>query len=172
MIYVDTSVVVRYLTGDDSERSPAAAAVIETDDTRAISIVSILEAAHVLRTGYGYERRDIAEALIGLTERRNVVVPEVLKDHVLRWLDEWRDGAAESIGDALIAASMSAQAAEAIVTFDRGFPAGEWAVLSGPRITDDLMIQAEIRRRPVSASKSASNEATAAGPSSSAAAAR
>ncbi len=133
MIYIDTSVVVRYLTGDDPERSPAATAVIETDDPRAISIVSIMEAAHVLRTGYRYERRDIAEALIGLIERRNVVVPEVLKDHVLRWLDGWRDGRADSIGDALIAASMSAQAAEAIVTFDRGFPADEWVVLTGPR---------------------------------------
>ncbi len=133
MIYVDTSVVARYLTGDDPERSPAAALVIETDDRRAISVISILEAAHVLRTGYGYERRNIAEALIGLTERRNVVVPEVVKEHVLRWLDEWRDGRAGSIGDALIAASMSAGAAQAIVTFDRGFPAGEWAVLSGPR---------------------------------------
>lgn len=71
--------------------------------------------------------------MIGLTERRNVVVPEVLKEHVLRWLDEWRDGGADSIGDAHIAASMSAQAAEAIVTFDRGFPEGEWAVLTGPR---------------------------------------
>jgi len=132
VIYVDTSVVVRYLTGDDPERSPAAAAVIETDDPRAASVISILEAAHVLRPGYGYERRNIAEALSGLTERRNIVVPEVLKEHVLRWLDEWRDGGADSIGDALIAASMSAQAAEAIVTFDRGFPAGEWAILSGP----------------------------------------
>jgi len=63
----------------------------------------------------------------GLLERRNVVVPEVLKEHVLRWLDAWRDGVVESIGDALIAASMSAHSAEAIVTFDRGFPPGDWA---------------------------------------------
>ena len=133
MIYVDTSIVVRYLTGDDPERSPAAASVIETEDPRAVSIVSILEAAHVLRTGYQHERRDIASALIDLVERRNVVVPEFLKEHVLRWLDAWRDGSVESIGDALIAASMSANSAEAIVTFDRGFPAGEWALLTGPR---------------------------------------
>ena len=132
MIYLDTSVIVRYLTGDDPQRSIAAAVAIETDDARAISIISILEAAHVLRTGYGYERRNIAEALIGLTERQNVVVPEVLKDHVLRWLDQWRDGGADSIGDALIAASMAARAATAIITFDRGFPTGEWSVLSGP----------------------------------------
>ena len=133
MIYVDTSIVIRYLTGDDPERSPAAAAVIETEDERAISIVSILEAAHVLCSAYGYERRNIANALIGLLERRNLIVPEYLKDHVLRWLDAWRDGGADSIGDALIAASMSAHSAEAIVTFDRGFPAAGWKVLAGPR---------------------------------------
>jgi len=129
VIYVDTSIVIRYLTGDDPERSPAAAAVIETEDERAISIVSILEAAHVLRSAYGYERRNIANALIGLLERRNLIVPEFLKDHVLRWLDAWRDGGADSIGDALIAASMSAHSAEAIVTFDRGFPRGR---MEGP----------------------------------------
>lgn len=132
MIYVDTSVLVRYLTGDDPRILPAATAVIETEEPRAISIISILEAAHVLRTVYGHDRPGVATALIGLIERQNVVVPEFLKDHVLRWLDAWRNGAAESVDDALIAASMSAHAADAIVTFDRGFPPGAWAVLTGP----------------------------------------
>jgi predicted nucleic acid-binding protein len=132
VIYVDTSIIVRYLTGDDPERSPAAAAVIDTEDLRAVSIVSIVEVAHVLRSEYHHERRGIASALLGLVERRNVVVPEFPKEHVLRWLDAWRDGAADSIGDALVAASMFAHSAEAIVTFDRGFPAGDWAVLTGP----------------------------------------
>ena len=133
MIYIDTSIIVRYLTGDDPERSPAAAVVVESVERRAVSIISILEAAHVLRSGYGHERRAIADALIGLLERRNVDVPEFPKEHVLRWLDAWRDGRVDSIGDALIAASMSAHASDAIVTFDRGFPAGEWKVLAGPR---------------------------------------
>jgi predicted nucleic-acid-binding protein len=133
VIYVDTSIVVRYLTGDDPERSPAAAIAIETEEPRALSIISILETAHVLRTGYGHERRPIAEALIGLVERQNIVVAELPKEHVLRWLDAWRDEGAESIGDVLIAASMSAQAAKAIITFDRTFPTGDWKVLAGPR---------------------------------------
>ena len=114
-------------------RVPAVTAVIETEEPRAVSIISILEAAYLLRSGYHHDRSGIAIALIGLIERRNVVVPEFVKEHVLRWLDAWRDGAADSIGDALIAASMSAHSAEAIVTFDRGFPAGDWAVLTGPR---------------------------------------
>ncbi|MBA2372810.1 MAG: PIN domain-containing protein [Chloroflexi bacterium] len=131
-MYVDTSIIVRYLTADDPARLPAASAVIETEEPRAVSIISILEAAHVLRSAYGHDRPNVAAALIALVERRNILVPEFLKEHVLRWLDAWRDGAADSIGDALIAASMSAHAADAIVTFDRGFPKGEWAVLTGP----------------------------------------
>ena len=131
-MYVDTSVIVRYLTGDDPARSRAAAIVIETQATRAISVISLLEAAHVLRWDYKHERRNIASALIDLVARRNIIVPEFLKEHVLRWLGAWRDGTADSIGDALIAASMSSTQAEAIATFDRRFPLGDWTVLSDP----------------------------------------
>ena len=131
-MYVDTSVIVRYLTGDDLARSRAAAIVIETQAIRAISVISLLEAAHVLRWEYRHERRNIAAALIDLVARRNIIVPEFLKEHVLRWLGAWRDGTADSIGDALIAASMSSTQAQAIATFDRRFPLGDWTVLSDP----------------------------------------
>ena len=134
MIYVDTSVVIRYLTGDDPARTATATAVIETQASRAVSIVSILEASHVLRTAYAYERRNIASALMGLVSRRNVIVPEIAKDHVLRWLNGWGDGTVGSAGDALIAASMSAHDAEAIAMFDAGFPPGSWTILTGPQL--------------------------------------
>ena len=108
-------------------------AIIESSDLRAISMISVLEASHVLRTAYGHERGDVAAALIALIARRNVVVPEFEKEHVLLWLEAWRKGSAESPGDALIAASMSAFGAEAIATFDSGFPQGPWSILSGPQ---------------------------------------
>jgi predicted nucleic acid-binding protein len=133
VIYVDTSVVIRYLTGDDPVRTPAAMAIIETRTQRAISIMTILEAAHVLRTSYDYERRNVAAALVDLIARRNVVVPEFAKEHVFRWLEAWRDGSVGSPGDALIAASMSTNDAEGIATFDTGFPQGAWTILSGPQ---------------------------------------
>ena len=85
----------------------------------------------MLRTAYAYERRSIAAALIDLVSRRNVVVPEFAKDYVLRWLSLWGNGTVGSVGDALIAASMSAHDGEAIATFDAGFPPGAWAILSG-----------------------------------------
>lgn len=130
MIYVDTSVLIRYLTGDDLVRMSAAIGFIETRAERAVSIVSILEASHVLRTAYAYERENIAAALVDLISRRNIVVPEVAKDHVLRWLDLWGSGTVGSVGDALIASSMSAHGAEAIAAFDSGFPGGSWTILS------------------------------------------
>jgi predicted nucleic acid-binding protein len=133
VIYVDTSVVIRYLTGDDPVRTSAAMAIIETRSARAVSIVSILEASHVLRTAYAYERQNIASALVDLVSRGNVIVPEFAKDHVLRWLNLWGNGTVGSAGDALIAASMSAYEAEAIATFEAGFPPGAWAILSGPQ---------------------------------------
>ena len=95
--------------------------------------MTILEAAHVLRTTYAYERRNIAGALVDLISRRNVVVPEFAKEHVLRWLEAWRNGSVGSVGDALIAASMSAHDARAIATFGSGFPLGAWTILSGPQ---------------------------------------
>ncbi len=130
-MYVDTSVVIRYLTGDDPVRTAVATGIIETRSARAVSIVSILEASHVLRTAYSYERSNIASALIDLVSRRNIVVPEFSKDHVLRWLSLWGNGTVGSAGDALIAASMSAHGAIAVATFDSGFPVGAWTVLSG-----------------------------------------
>lgn len=133
MIYVDTSVVIRYLTGDDPVKTPAAMAIIETRASRAISIVSVLEASHVLRTAYAFDRGSVAAALIALISRRNVVIPEFEKEHLLLWLEAWRKGSTTSPGDALIAASMSAHGAEAIATFDTGFPPGAWTILSGPQ---------------------------------------
>jgi predicted nucleic acid-binding protein len=131
--YVDTSVVIRYLTGDDPVRTSAAMAIIETRAERAVSMIAILEASHVLRTAYAYERRTVASALMDLVSRRNVIVPEFAKDHVLRWLKAWGEGTVDSAGDALIAASMSANEAEAIATFDVGFPRGAWTVLAEPQ---------------------------------------
>lgn len=133
MIFVDTSVVVRYLTGDDPVRTAAATAIIETRVPRAVSIVSVLEAAQVLRSAYAYERGSIASALMDLLARQNIIVPEVAKDHVLHWLSSWGNGTVGSAGDALIAASMSAFDGEAIATFDAGFPAGSWTILTGPQ---------------------------------------
>jgi predicted nucleic acid-binding protein len=127
--YVDTNVIVRYLVGDDPVRARAAAIVIDSDRPLSLSIVSVLEAAHVLRVSYGRGRQEIARALVDLLARENITVPEVPTKTVMFVLVRWRDGEIDSVGDALIAASMLASAAGEVYSFDATFPAIGWRVI-------------------------------------------
>jgi len=72
VISVDTSVVVRHLVGTPEALARRATAVIEGDGVVGISVVVLLETAHVLRTQYDVPRSDVLEALIGLITRDNV----------------------------------------------------------------------------------------------------
>ncbi len=130
--YVDTSVVMRYLSGDDPGRMAAASVIIETTEPRLISIITVLEAAHALRWEYRYQRQPIARSLIDLITRANISVPEVPKETVRSCLQLWHDGGADSIGDALIAASMLINQADRVFSFDRRFPRLGWEVLTAP----------------------------------------
>ncbi len=127
--YIDTNVVVRYLIGDDPARAAAAAAVIDSDRPLALSILSVLETAHVLRVSCGRNRAEIAQALVQLLARENVSVPEVPTETVMFALSRWRDGEIESVGDALIAASMLASVATEVHSFDATFPSLGWQVV-------------------------------------------
>jgi len=61
VIGLDTSVVVRYLVGSPHAEAAEAAALIDGDDECGISLVALAEAAHVLRTQYEVEQRDIID---------------------------------------------------------------------------------------------------------------
>jgi predicted nucleic-acid-binding protein len=67
VIGIDTSVIVRYLVGWPRAQARRAAALIDDDGTEiGISLVALAECAHVLRTQYGIEQRDILDSLIEL----------------------------------------------------------------------------------------------------------
>jgi len=61
VIGLDTSVVVRYLVGSPHAEAAEAAALIDGDDECGISLVALAEAAHVLRTQYEVEQRDVID---------------------------------------------------------------------------------------------------------------
>lgn len=48
--------------------------LVDGDQELGVSPVALVECAHVLRTQYGVEQRDIVDALIGLVQRENVSV--------------------------------------------------------------------------------------------------
>ena len=62
-VAVDTNVLVRYLTWDDLAQAKAAARVIESGETIAISTIVLCELVWVLRRPYGLSTTEIADAI-------------------------------------------------------------------------------------------------------------
>jgi predicted nucleic acid-binding protein len=120
VIGLDTSVVVRYLVGSPAAQATRAARRIDSTDEVGISLVALAEAAHVLRTQYEVDQRDIIDALVGLIQRENVRVLGIRTAHVVDALVRARDLPGRPIADALIVASSIAGDALPLATFDRG----------------------------------------------------
>lgn len=119
MIGVDTSVLVRYLVGMPPAQARRAAALIDGEDEIGVSPVALVECAHVLRTQYGVEQRDVLDSLIGLVQRANVRVLGMRTDVLLGVLVRARQLPGRPIPDALIVAASLAADALPLVTFDR-----------------------------------------------------
>jgi predicted nucleic-acid-binding protein len=119
VISVDTSVVVRYLVGRPETQARRAAAVIDGPEDVAVSLVSIVETAHVLGTQYGVGRGDIVDAIVDLVRRENVHLLGIEHDDIVDALVRARAMPGRPIPDALIAIGARAAGALPLVTFDR-----------------------------------------------------
>ena len=121
MIALDTSVLVRYLVGSPPPQAGAAAALIDASaEDLGVSPVVLLECAHVLRTQYAIGERDIADALVALLQRENIVALGVRTEALVEALVRARTLPGRPIADALIVATAAALGAIAIATFDLG----------------------------------------------------
>src|SRR6476469_2798434 len=108
MIGVDTSVVVRYLVGTPANQAARAARLIDDDASEiGVSIVTLAECAHVLRTQYGVEQRDILDSLIDLVQRVNVRVIDASTDVLVAMLVRARSLPGRPIPDAMIVAALA-----------------------------------------------------------------
>lgn len=119
MICVDTSVIVRYLTSRPSDQARRAAAVIDGPGEVALTLVSIVETAHVLRTQYGVSREAIVDTLLDLVRREDIHVLGLPHDDVVEALVLARAMPDRPIPDALIAIGARSAGALPLVTFDR-----------------------------------------------------
>jgi predicted nucleic acid-binding protein len=119
MISVDSSVLVRYLVGEPAEQARRAQAVIEGDQPVAIPVVVLLETAHVLRTQYGVERRDVLDTLLELVTRTGVETLGVNRGLVIEALVRARELPGSPLPDALVAATVRDAGAVPLFTFDR-----------------------------------------------------
>ena len=112
MIAVDTNVVVRYLVEDDVAQTDRAEAVLRSGAVLVPKTV-LLEAAWVLRTGYGFDRSAIGGGLRRLIGLPGVEVEDrAAVARAFAWFDQGLD-----LADALHLASSGR--ASAFATFDR-----------------------------------------------------
>ncbi len=131
MISVDTSVVVRYLVGTPEDQAAQAAKLIDNAQTEiGISVVALVETAHVLRTQYGVERAVVLETLIDLLTRANIELLGLPKAVALNALVRARSLPRSPLPDALIAATSEWARALPLYTFDEDLPRHGVAVVN------------------------------------------
>lgn len=120
MIGLDTNILIRFLTQDDARQSPIANRIIERELTRDrpgfINIISIVEVAWVLESNFDLNREERAALIDAMTRLENVVVQH--RDHVLRALDELRNGGAD-FSDVLVGALCADAGCDTTFTFDK-----------------------------------------------------
>ena len=120
--FLDTNMVIRYLTGQPREQADRADRIINGVRALLVSDVVLVETAYVLRTQYRVSREAIIDQLIDLVRRENILVYAIDKDLALQGLRMCRPSGRVSVSDAMIWAAARTAGASAIYTFDERFP--------------------------------------------------
>jgi predicted nucleic acid-binding protein len=120
--FLDSSVVVRYLTDDPPEMAAMAAELIDSSVELVLSEVVLVESAYVLESVYEVPRAELVDALMSLVQRRNIRLLNLSKPLALEALQTCRDSRRHSFSDAVVWAEAVESGAMQIFTFDRRFP--------------------------------------------------
>src|SRR5688500_16762252 len=100
--FLDSSVLVRYLTADPYEMAVRACELIESDVELTITETALNETVYVVRRVYRVGREDTVDALISLIQRSNIRIHGLDKGLVITALLLCRPSGRVSFGDALI----------------------------------------------------------------------
>ena len=121
---LDTSVIIRYLTGDPKHLAARSARIIDGEATLGITDVVVAETAYVLSSVYGVSRRAVVDGVVDLLQRRNLTTFRLDKGAVIQGLLLCRSSKRVSFADAMVWAAARSAGAEAVYSFDERFPAG------------------------------------------------
>jgi predicted nucleic acid-binding protein len=121
---LDTSVIVRYLTGDPKHLASRAARIIDGETMLMVTDVVVAETAFVLSTVYGVPRRAVVDRLVELLQRRNLSAFRLDKGAVIQGLLLCRPSNRVSFADAMVWAAARSAGAESVYSFDERFPSG------------------------------------------------
>ena len=121
-VFLDTSVIIRYLTRDHPDMFERAVQIIEGTDELIITEGVLGETAFVLSSVYRMSRQQTIDFMIALVERENISTYAMDKAFVLQGLIMCRPSGRVSVADAMLWAAARTAGASAIYTFDERFP--------------------------------------------------
>lgn len=121
--FIDTSVIVRYLTKDPPAMAEAAGRLIDSAQPLILSEVILAETAYVLSSVYDIPRAVIVDSLSAFIQRRNIRLLNLPKPLALDALRQCRESKRYSFADALLWAEAHRDGSQRIYTFDQRFPA-------------------------------------------------
>jgi predicted nucleic acid-binding protein len=120
--FLDSSVIVRYLTNDPPAMAAAAARLVEGDRTLIVSELILAECAYVLGHVYGVPRPAVVDALGAFVRRRNIRMHTLSKPLALAALALCRDSGPVSFADALLWAQAHESGVRRVYRLDTRFP--------------------------------------------------
>ena len=119
---LDTSVVVRYLSGISPELATEAALMIDGSNRLMISGVALAETAFVLTSVYGGSRQDVVDRLLEFLRKENIDTFGLNKEFAVQGLLMCRPSGRVSFADALIWAAARSGGGDFVYSFDQRFP--------------------------------------------------
>ena len=129
--FLDTSIVVSYLTGDPPLLAEQAAEIIDRDENLKITDVVIVETAYVLLSVYEIEREVVVDNLITFMQKKNISPFALKKSLVLQALLLCRPSRRVSFADAMIWATARSAGSKIIYSLDDRFPSDGIKILKG-----------------------------------------
>ena len=122
MVFIDTIILVRYLTGLPLDQAVTAADIIDSGAELWITVTSLAEVFFIMFSVAGIPRVEVVRALIDFMQKDNIFPYAVNKDLLMRGLEMTLPSGRVSIGDALIWAQARSAGGGAIYSFDHRFP--------------------------------------------------
>ena len=119
--FLDTNVVVRYLTGNPPQHAERAARIIDQDDGLLLTDVVLAETAYVLTSVYDVPREAVVGQLIALLRKQNITPFCLDKDLLCQALLFCRPLGRVSFDDALLWAAARSSEDKVVYSFDQRF---------------------------------------------------
>lgn len=120
---LDTSMLVRYLTGDPPDLADQAAGVIDQEGELLVTDVVLAETAYVLTSIYKVPRAAVVDHLILFVQKENIRPFALDKSNVLQALLFCQPSGRVSFADALVWAAAQETDEKIVYSFDERFPA-------------------------------------------------